>query len=121
MAHASQRREDADYTFHLGRDPAPRKQVPTYFEVLGDSQSIEHVLRLRYVPHSGARACLSTHRCDLAIADPHTALVDAQLSNERLQQRALAGAVRSEQRNDLTEATLEGDVVDDRWAPVAGS
>ncbi len=94
----------------------PRREV----EVLGDGEPAEHARPAGELDDAEVGDLVGRRVRDVAAVEHHGTAIGFDDATDRLEQRALAGAVRAEQRHDLAFAQVEVDAADDRAAAVAG-
>ena len=102
------------------RGAALRRRPRGEVEVLGDREPTEHPGAAGELDDAEVGDLVGRRVGDVAAVEHHGTTVGFDDATDRLEQRALAGAVRAEQGHDLAFAQVEVDAVDDRATAVAG-
>src|SRR5450759_2277518 len=96
------------------------EQIAAHVEVLTYAQRLEDVLELRHITDALPRQLGQRQARHVLPVQLDPAAHQSGDAENRLQQRALAGSVGADNRDDLTRLDVDVDVVHDRSIAVAG-
>lgn len=88
-------------------------------DVVGHRQLAEDRCLLRQIADAGARAAVHGLMADVEIIDQHAALIGAHQADDHVETGGLAGAIGTEQADDLAAFDAQADVTHDLAALVA--